>query len=211
MLKRTGLYYRKGLTAIGGFGIDVLLVGTILALAVTILVYNANCCVTSDYFMTMSSASIYSGTASNSSSRGMAVFTISINNPGSPTAITMIEIIGSALRSIPEVFQCASKASCTLFYRASLPGGVVSSFDTDTTAFYLSSALIPNMAYNYVINFLNGDSISGFLIAQNSTFLPKEAQLLPTRQHRVILPLISILHLAPIRYIILPLDSTNLG
>jgi hypothetical protein len=135
--------------------------------------YYYSCCDSSgDYFMMFQSAVLYSGTASTSSSRGSAVFAVSISDPRSLTAISSITITGASFQSLPNIFECSNQTYCTPFDHVPLPSGKVSSFDTNTTAFYISSPIVVNETYNFVINFANGQSVSGSLTAAPPTTLP---------------------------------------
>jgi hypothetical protein len=169
------LHLRNRKTALSlGLGLVILSAGVTGVAALALYNYYYSCCDSGgDYTMMFQSAVLYSGTASTPSSRGSAVFTVSISDPRSLTAIFSITITGTSFQSLPNIFECSNKTFCTPFDHVPLPGGKVSTFDTSTTAFYISSPVVVNETYNFVINFANGQSVSGSLIAAPPTSLPE--------------------------------------
>lgn len=111
-------------------------------------------------FITLTSANLQSGTASNSTMRGTANIIFSLSNNGSSTVITSMELTGSGLAPTT-VYQCSSSTSCSAINNA-----VVNAQSVTSVSFYFSSAINNSQTYNYVIDFANGQSVSGSLIAQ---------------------------------------------
>jgi len=118
-----------------------------------------SCCVDNVRIVTLSSATLFSGTPTNASDRG--------------TSISLITITGYNLTSQVVVYRCFDGTDCEPISSSNvpLPSGLTH-FDTNSSAFYLSASLTEGQVYNYVINFANGQSVSGSLIAQGSIVLP---------------------------------------
>jgi len=132
-----------------------------------------SCCVDNVRIVTLSSATLFSGTPTNASDRGTSAFAITLNNPGAISSISLITITGYNLTSQVVVYRCFDGTDCEPISSSNvpLPSGLTH-FDTNSSAFYLSASLTEGQVYNYVINFANGQSVSGSLIAQGSIVLP---------------------------------------
>ncbi|MGI0091915.1 MAG: hypothetical protein ACREBS_09415 [Nitrososphaerales archaeon] len=116
--------------------------------------------------ITLVSASLYSGIPTNTTDRGTSALSLVFNNPGEPTYINSIAVYGSDVSSPITVYQCMNSTYCVGLTSALLPSGTVP-FDTNATAFYLSSALVAGQVNNYVIDFSNSQGLSGSLVAQS--------------------------------------------
>jgi len=103
---------------------------------------------------------------------GQSYITMSLNNPGAKTNITSFTLTGSSLTGTVNPYFSTTSTTCPLISGSApvtepvLVGGSVS-----PVALYFSSstsgALVTSgQTYNYVINFGNGQSVSGSLIAQ---------------------------------------------
>lgn len=126
--------------------------------------------------VTLSSASLYAGVTESASTSATSSITLSLNNPGSATTITSLTLTGAwggAVSIAQWSTSSSASASPTLNFGSSyqdggpnslLPGSVTSfTFYPWDTA---SQAITTGQTYNYVVNFANGQSVSGSLIAQ---------------------------------------------
>src|SRR5712664_2748707 len=92
---------------------------------------------------------IYSVTASSGTSRGTASMSLTLNNPGPPTAISSILLTGLGLPPYGAVYQCSSGTSCSPLFTAASPPLTVgensaTTFTGPASAFFLGSAIAAN-------------------------------------------------------------------
>jgi len=160
---------------ITGIFIATVAIGAIATMSIFVPYENANsCCIDGNFSgVYIDSVFLFSGTASNDSFRGTSVLALSLNNGGAATNMTRIILSGTSLSSVSKIYQCSNQTSCTLFSAARLPEKTIKSFDTNATAFHLSTpSVLAGDTYDYVLSFANEQSISGSLIAQDPTRLP---------------------------------------
>jgi hypothetical protein len=123
--------------------------------------------------VTLSSATLYGGTTATGSSPASSSLVIGFSNPGSTTYATSVTLIGSGIGSIIawDSSSAPSSSNNQIVWTSagaginSLPGGEVSSF----TWYPVSSSaqsILTGEVFNYQVDFANGQSVSGSLIAQ---------------------------------------------
>ena len=152
----------------------ILIAGT-LVLALVVGAYTFGLFGSNVKTVTLSSATLYGGVSADPVTTATSSLTLSLNNPGSASAITSLTLTGTGLQSpittwsgVPnaggaQIVFVNSYDSLSI-YNALSPGQV-----TSYTFYPSTSASVPittGQTFNYVINFANGQSVSGSLIAQ---------------------------------------------
>jgi flagellin-like protein len=143
----------------------IILIAATIILAMTVGAYSYGLFGSDVKQIGLTSASLYSGTATTTSSQGYANLQISFVNPSSQTKISSIVLTGMGLTTTT-IYQCSSPTSCAAINSPTVLANGVTYFNTVTTAFYPGAILVSGGGYSYTINFANGQSISGYLIAQ---------------------------------------------
>lgn len=120
--------------------------------------------------ITVSAATLYAGSASSSSFRGTANFSLSLNSDVSTNLTSLtLTLPGANNRSTPSnatVFQCTSNTQCAGISSLQILAGSITNFTSSATVFRFPSAILPGKAYIYEISFANAQSISGSVVAQ---------------------------------------------
>lgn len=164
---------KKGVTPV--IATIILIAGT-LVLALVVGAYTFGLFGSNVKTVTLSSANLFAGGINTPKAgtvcvnSGQSYLSFSLNNPGAATSITGLTLTGNALGSIVVITNGGS--GCTpVTSSASLPlqAGQVTPITvyfsyanaTDTLSYITSG-----QTFNYVINFQNGQSVSGSLIAQ---------------------------------------------
>lgn len=130
------------------------------------------CCDNSVKTVTLSSATLYSGNVATASSGATAKLFFSLDNPGSRTYITSLTLSGNGVNitSWDNSTQPSSKGNLIPFVSGYsgdvLFSGKVTSFTYCPERIGSSEEIVGAQTYNYVINFQNGESVSGSLTAQ---------------------------------------------
>ena len=161
---------KKGVTPV--IATIILIAGT-LVLALVVGAYTFGLFGSNVKTVTLSSGTLYGGVTASSSVVPTSSLTISLNNPGSATTVSSITLTGSGISTIVNWQAVAGAGTNTVNFNAgyvagganAMSPGAVSSF----TFFPWSSAsqtITTGQTFNYVINFANGQSVSGSLIAQ---------------------------------------------
>jgi hypothetical protein len=114
--------------------------------------------------VTLSSALLYAGTASYSDLQGTARLDLVLNNPGTATGIVSIQM--DADNETLSMFQYPTLTYCHAPMGLIVAGNGVTAFNSTNTASYLSNNIRTNETVQYIINFENGQSIQGVLVAQ---------------------------------------------
>ena len=169
---------KKGVTPV--IATIILIAGT-LVLALVVGAYTFGLFGSNVKTVTLPSATLYGGYADPSAGQTPSYVTFSLNNPGSGSAITGVTITGSAIISVVAFNNASSTGSCSgtcssVFSGVSsasgsqtanilLTGGQVSSY-TWYLAGSFDQPVTTGQTFNYVVNFANGQSVSGSLIAQ---------------------------------------------
>jgi len=122
--------------------------------------------VTAPGSISLVSVTLHAGTATSSDSQGNASMYLVIGNPGSATSISSITLIESS-GATPTVFQCSNSTSCSPIANPAVAGSSTTSFTTPSTGFFFSEAVVANTFYRYTIDFANGESITGPVVAKS--------------------------------------------
>lgn len=165
---------KKGVTPV--IATIILIAGT-LVLALVVGAYTFGLFGSNVKTVTLSSATLYGGQADPSAGQGGSYVTFSLNNPGSASNITGVTVTGSGITAVSGFDNATFAGSCTgtcasVFTGVSggiansnLAGGKVTSY-TWYLAGTTNQPITTGQTFNYVINFANGQSVSGALIAQ---------------------------------------------
>jgi len=123
--------------------------------------------------VTLSSATLYGGVTASASSAATSSLTISLNDPGSATTITSVSLTGAGITTATQWQTAAGAGTTTVNFGQAYTAGSPNAMGPDAVTsftFYTWSAasqpILTGQTFNYVINFANGQSVSGSLIAQ---------------------------------------------
>jgi flagellin-like protein len=177
-LRNLGHGKKKGVTPVIA---TILLIAGTIVLALVVGAYTFGLFGSNVKTIQLNSANLFSGPTPNHTTSSAycttsdSYLTASLNNPGAATGITSITITGAAVPSGVTVNAYAMISnSCTLVSSTSqvpLAGGAVTPVtlyfggSTNTTTTGALPSLASGQTFNYVVNFANGQSISGSLIA----------------------------------------------
>jgi len=163
-------YSKKGVTPV--IATIILIAGT-LVLALVVGAYTFGLFGSNVKTVTLSSATLYGGVTASASATATSSITISLNNPGSATTITGISLTGAGITTVTTWQQAAASGTNTVnfgqAYTAGSPNAMGPGAVTSFTFYPWSAAsqpILTGQTFNYVINFANGQSVSGSLIAQ---------------------------------------------
>jgi hypothetical protein len=150
----------------------ILIAGT-LVLALVVGAYKFGLFGSNVKTVTLSSATFYGGYASATGLQTASYLSFSLNNPSSATTIS--SITGSGITSVSAIDNTSAipcSGSCSSVFTGQL-GGTANDFlaggQVSSYTWYLggqNQAVTTGQTFNYVINFANGQSVSGSLIAQ---------------------------------------------
>jgi FlaG/FlaF family flagellin (archaellin) len=150
----------------------ILIAGT-LVLALVVGAYTFGLFGSNVKTVTLSSATLYGGVTASSIIAATSSVTVSLNNPGSATTITSITLTGSGISTITNWQLAAASGTNTVNFAATyVNGGANAMGPGAVTSFTFfpwsgsSQSITTGQTFNYVINFANGQSVSGSLIAQ---------------------------------------------
>ncbi len=151
----------------------ILIAGT-LVLALVVGAYTFGLFGSNVKTVTLSSATLYGGTTATGAAAATSSLTIALNNPGSASYITSVTMTGSGIATIVawDNSTLTSSAANLIVFTGSYPGNNAMAAGTVTSFTYYPENVAPaqsittGQVFNYVINFANGQSVSGSLIAQ---------------------------------------------
>ena len=154
----------------------ILIAGT-LVLALVVGAYTFGLFGSNVKTVTLASATLYGGVSSATATNATTSLTLALNNPGSATYISSLTLTGTAISSISGWCPNSDKVAaggCTLVAWTAvgpnnqmLPGQVTSfTFFPSSVGVQTTQSITTGQTFNYVINFANGQSVSGALIAQ---------------------------------------------
>jgi flagellin-like protein len=151
----------------------ILIAGT-LVLALVVGAYTFGLFGSNVKTVTLSSATLYGGVSSDTLTTATSSLTLSLNNPGSASAITSLTLTGTGLPAPITTWSGVATAGGAqiVFINSydSLSPNALSPGQVTPFTFYPSTAasesITTGQTFNYVINFANGQSVSGSLIAQ---------------------------------------------
>lgn len=164
-------YYLLGLTLTPVIATIILIAATIV-LALVVGAYTFGLFGSNVKNITTPSVTLYSGTFSTASNTaicgGTAYLAVSETNPGSATSVTSVTISGGGVAASTVGLFSAAQATVNPGCTAASAAGLVTGGSTpsSTLNIYVSATLVSGSTYNYVINYANGQAVSGSLIAQ---------------------------------------------
>jgi flagellin-like protein len=166
----------------------ILIAGT-LVLALVVGAYTFGLFGSNVKTVTLASATLYGGLTASQSAAATASLSLSLNNPGSATTITSITLTGTGLSTPVTLWSLqagaitGSGSATTISFAAAYtspggPGNAMYPGQVTSFTFYpvsgssssgvgtIQQSITTGQTFNYVINFANGQSVSGSLIAQ---------------------------------------------
>jgi len=152
----------------------IILIAATLVLALVVGAYTFGLFGSNVKTITLTSGTLYGGVTATSSSTATASFVLALNNPGSATYVTSLSMSGAGIATVTswDNSSAASASTNLIVFTASHPGnnampaGTVTSFTYYPENAAPSQEITTGQVFNYVINFANGQSVSGSLIAQ---------------------------------------------
>jgi flagellin-like protein len=163
---------KKGVTPV--IATIILIAGT-LVLALVVGAYTFGLFGSNVKQIQLNSAILTGGSATSPTLAGTATFQVVFNNPGGVTNVTSVTLSAGST-SITLITMCTANNACGVpITDAKLASGQVTGFQAPYVnvgssyqpgEWYPNSAINSGSTYNYVINFANGQSISGSIIAQ---------------------------------------------
>jgi flagellin-like protein len=159
---------KKGVTPV--IATIILIAGT-LVLALVVGAYTFGLFGSNVKTVTLSSATLYGGTELLTG-EGTSYISFSLNNPGSSTEITSMTITSSAsgFTAVSQFyFNNGGVSTAVVFAQNGGAGNALGGGQVSTYTFYsygAAQSIVTGQEYNYVINFANGQSVSGVLTAQ---------------------------------------------
>ncbi len=162
----------------------IILIAATIVLALVVGAYTFGLFGSNVKTVTLVSATLYGGVTAvaNSSSPATSSISLSLNNPGSASTISSFTLTGTALTSPITVWSTAAlyvngggnPSSTQVNFAAAyvanganaMAPGAVSSYTFYPTTKTTATSITTGQTFNYVINFGNGQSVSGSLIAQ---------------------------------------------
>jgi len=161
---------KKGVTPV--IATIILIAGT-LVLALVVGAYTFGLFGSNVKTVTLSSATLYGGVSATAAQAATSSITISLNNPGSATVISGITLTGAGIATISGWDTAAGQSAAPSLqftpYTVNNPNAMAPGAVTSFT-FYpwnaASQSILTGQTFNYVLNFANGQSVSGSLIAQ---------------------------------------------
>ena len=166
---------KKGVTPV--IATIILIAGT-LVLALVVGAYTFGLFGSNVKTVTLSSATLYGGlsatgaTGTPASQAATSSLVFALNNPGSATYITSLTLTGAGIASINnwDNTTLATVATNTIVFATSAPNNAMNAGQVSSYTYYPSAptpeGITTGQVFNYVINFANGQSVSGSLIAQ---------------------------------------------
>jgi flagellin-like protein len=176
-MKHSPAYARRGVTPV--IATIILIAGT-LVLALVVGAYTFGLFGSNVKTVTLSSGTLFGGKSATASQGGIANLVVSLNNPGSASYITSLTMTGSGISAIIAWDNSTSASTGTNLVSAAFSAGHTNPPCTDcgillagtvsSFTLYPESAVAQSITtgqlFDYVINFANGESISGSLISQ---------------------------------------------
>ncbi len=151
----------------------IILIAATLVLALVVGAYTFGLFGSNVKTITLTSATLYGGVSVTASQAATSSLGLSLNNPGSLTEISSLTLTGTGLSSAITGWCASATANCptpvvfgsTANNENNLTAGAVTTF-TFYPKTVTSFSITTGQTFNYVINFANGQSVSGSLIAQ---------------------------------------------
>ena len=161
---------KKGITPVIA---TIILIAVTLVLALVVGAYTFGLFGSNVKTITLTSGNLFAGNLLTTATcaSGESYITMALNNPGAQTNITSFTLTGSSL-TVTVVADYFLGPSCTTIQQTvgSDEPGLLGGQVTPVTLYFHSSStatiVTSGQTYNYVINFKNGQSVSGTFIAQ---------------------------------------------
>lgn len=161
---------KKGVTPV--IATIILIAGT-LVLALVVGAYTFGLFGSNVKTVTLSSGTLYGGVTASGTVAATSSLTVSLNNPGSATTVTSITLTGSGISTIQNWQQGSAAGTNTVNFAATYSAGGANAMSPGAVSSFTfypwsasSQSITTGQTFNYVINFANGQSVSGSLIAQ---------------------------------------------
>jgi FlaG/FlaF family flagellin (archaellin) len=150
----------------------ILIAGT-LVLALAVGAYTFGLFGSNVKTVTLVSTTLYGGVTSSGAVITTGSLTISLNNPGSSTTVSSLTLTGSGLDGTISQwdFQPNSGTNSVNFGSSYIAGGrnAISPGSVSSFTYYpitgSSQLILTGQTFNYIINFANGQSVSGSSVA----------------------------------------------
>jgi flagellin-like protein len=166
---------KKGVTPVIA---TILLIAGTIVLALVVGAYTFGLFGSNVKTIQLNSATLFGGplpASASCSTTGAAYISLALNNPGAATNISSITLTGSSLPSavVPvgaNAIWTTRGGACLPIVAATQPGVSAGAVTTLNVFFQSGSATVGTLTtgqtFNYVISFVNGQSVSGSLLAQ---------------------------------------------
>jgi flagellin-like protein len=161
--------HKKGVTPV--IATIILIAGT-LVLALVVGAYTFGLFGSNVKTVTLSSATLYGGVSATAASAATSSLVFALNNPGSATYVTSLTLSGAGIATIStwDNTTAATGGGNTISFASSTGNNAMNAGTVSSYTYYPSAAsaesITTGQVFNYVINFANGQSVSGSLIAQ---------------------------------------------
>jgi len=153
----------------------ILIAGT-LVLALVVGAYTFGLFGSNVKTVTLASATLYGGVVAGTGANSTSSLVVALNNPGSATYVNSLTLTAAGLAT-PVTAWCPNSdkvggGGCTaISFAGSNANTALSQGQVTSLTFYPEqgaggAAITTGQVFNYVINFANGQSVSGSLIAQ---------------------------------------------
>jgi len=151
----------------------IILIAATLVLALVVGAYTFGLFGSNVKTVTLTSATLYGGVSAYGVTTATSSLSLALNNPGSATTISSLTLTGTGLPTpITSWSTTSGTASSVNFANTgagsanSMNPGAVTTFTFYPITTGSSQSITTGQTFNYVINFANGQSVSGSLIAQ---------------------------------------------
>ncbi len=150
----------------------IILIAATIVLALVVGAYTFGLFGSNVKTVTLVSATLYGGaTGINTGNKdaGTSSLSVSLNNPGSATTLTSLTLTGTALSSPISAWNYTVTGTSGYFIFATTAPPMAPGQVSTYTFYGLGTTAVPiltGQTFNYVINYQNGQSVSGSLIAQ---------------------------------------------
>jgi len=151
----------------------IILIAATLVLALVVGAYTFGLFGSNVKTVTLASATLYGGVSASGAATATSSLSLALNNPGSATTISSLTLTGTGLPTpVTSWSTTSSNMSSVNFANTgagqpnSMVPGAVTTFTFYPITFSGQQSITTGQTFNYVINFANGQSVSGSLIAQ---------------------------------------------
>jgi hypothetical protein len=164
---------RRRKSAVNPVIATIILISGTLVLALVVGAYTYGLFGSNVKSLTLASATLYGGESANQTLPATSSLVFAIDNPGSATYVTGVTLSGSDISTILAWDNSTAPSSVTnliLFDSSHAGNNAVAAGTVTSFAIHPETAIQENIAtgqvFDYVVNFANGQSISGSLVGQ---------------------------------------------